>query len=54
LDLSGNGLTFSDLIIQQQSGYVRVIALDSDQNAFASISLIGLTVSQVTSADFIL
>jgi Ca2+-binding RTX toxin-like protein len=54
LDLSGYGLTFSDLSITQQSGYVRVIALDDNLHAFASISLIGLIAGQVTSSDFIL
>ena len=54
LDLSGNGLTFSDLSIAQQSGYVAVVALDDNLHAFASISLIGLTVGQITSGDFIL
>jgi Ca2+-binding RTX toxin-like protein len=54
LDLSGNGLVFSDLLIEQQSGYVRVIALDDNLHAIGSISLIGLTSGQVTSGDFIL
>jgi Ca2+-binding RTX toxin-like protein len=54
LDLSGNGLHFSDLVIRQQAGYAEVIVVDDNLHAVATISLIGLTAGQLTSGDFIL